>query len=168
MIAVAGVFLAAGSLSAANGASVVSVPRPAIGTQSGLPNFVAGIIAVGQPDPAGIVPCFNCIPGSGVVTLGLALPQSVFLVNALVTFDVTGDDLSYNGPCTFEYHLSTSIGGPSVQEQTVGTICYPSVWIANFPATLPSTPGRYFMSGSIHTGSGTAKTTVSGTLLVVE
>jgi hypothetical protein len=103
-----------------------------------------------------------------VATVGLALPQSVFLVNAPVTFVLMGDDLSYSGSCTFEYHLSTSISGPPIQEETVGTDCTPDIWLAYFPATLPSTPGRYYLSGAIYTESGTVNSTVTATLLVVQ
>lgn len=153
MIAVAVVLMGITPLLAAD-AAVVSVPRAAVHAQAGLPDFIANSITVAPQDPNFAVPCFNCIPGSGISTLGIGAPTSVIPAGTAVVFVVTGDDPSYSGDCSFAYALSTSLSGPPVQQGSVPTSCYASIWLAYFPTTVPTTPGRYFLKGAIYTGSG--------------
>ena len=156
MIVVAVVLLAITPLLAVD-SSAVSVPRPAVRAQAGLPDFIANSITVGPTDPNsgnGGVPCFNCVPGSAITNLGIAAPESVIQAGTAVTFVVSGDDPAYSGDCSFAYALSTSLSGPPVQQGSVPTSCYPAIWIGFFPVTAPATPGRYFLKGSIYTGSG--------------
>jgi hypothetical protein len=168
VVAVAVVLLGMAPLLAADSATVVSIPRPDIAAQPGLPNFVASSITVGQTDPFQAVPCFNCVPGAGVVTLGLSAPRSVVTTGSVLTFALTGEDLGYSGGCTFTYSLSTSLTGPPVQSGSVPYLCYPAIWVASFPTTAPSTPGRYVLKGAIYTESGTAKSVVTSTLIVIQ
>jgi len=170
-LAVAVMLLGISPLLAADHAVAVSIPRAAVPAQAGLPDFIASSITVGPTDPNQAVPCFNCISGSGVSTLGIAAPASVVTAGGQVTFVITGDNVQYTGACTFAYALSTSLSGPPVQQGTVPTGCYPAIWAAWFPTTAPSVPGRYFLKGTIYTGSGglpSHQAVVTSSVIVVQ
>ena len=168
MIAVAAVLLSITPLLAAS-PGVLSIPRPAVSPgQQTMADFVASSVMAGMQDPA--LPCFNCVSGASVVSLGVAAPISIVHASQSLAFSVTGDDVVYTGPCTFTYTIATKPDAPPVQSGSVSTICYPSIWIAWFPTTAPSSLGRYFLKGAIYTGNGGTlnHTVISASLIVVQ
>jgi hypothetical protein len=169
-VAVAVVIAGVGTLSAAEG--VRSVPRPFTLPTPNLSaegfQFATTSVTIGLTDPSFILPCFNCVPGTPLDSLGLSLPLAAVAEGAPLTVVVTGDDVSYDGTCIFSYAIKQTVNTPPVSSGAVTTTCYPSIWLAYFNITAPpNVKGGYVVEGSITYGAELKRfSTVIGYLTV--
>ena len=151
--AVATVALGIAPLLAADSPTVLSLPTPRSGVTPYTANlgFFTGIVTMGPQDPNSALPCFNCVNGASVENLGLGLPLTVVSQGAAMTVTVVGQDVSYDGPCTFSFMIRSSPSSPPIQAGSVSGSCYPGVWIAYFPITVSGPTGGYLLQGVIKT-----------------
>jgi len=151
IVAVAGAVLGISPLLAADSATVLSVPSTVNVPATLNLGFFANIITVGHQE-TNVLPCFNCVNGASQTNLGLAVPLSVVRAGTAQTFTVTGHNVSFDGPCTFSYSIRVDRKTPPIQTSSVSGSCYPAIWLAYFPTTIPNAPGRYLLQGEIQAG----------------
>jgi len=162
--AVAIVVLSLGPLLAADSASLKSFPHPAAVSKSETLGFFATMVTAGFQDYAVPLPCFNCVAGASVVTVGLAAPLGAVDSGTALTISLSGDNLSYDGQASFQYNLVS--GGTTVMTGSVAAPVTPGIWLAQFPINAPA-PGRYLLQGIIWTGANlTTKTVIISQLMV--
>lgn len=167
MIAIALILLGVAPLLAASKPTVISIPRvvPAIGGESA--GAIATQISVAQVDPnfSGFVngvPCFNCVPTSGIVNLGVGLPLTWVTHSSSMAFVLIVDVYSYSGVANFIYSIregERSQTGKVVARGNVLASVYPASWAAYFPGTIPATPGRYTLVGEFDAGGAVSAVT---------
>lgn len=163
LAAVAVVLLGICPLLASEGATLTAVLVPGgVSPETLNLGFFASIVTLGHQDPA--LPCFNCVNGATQISLGLAAPISVIHQGTAVNVSVTGQDVAYSGTCTFTYNIRVSSTSTPIQTGSVSGSCYPSVWLATFPTTIPNAPGRYLLQGEISTNG--SKTQVQAPLVI--
>jgi hypothetical protein len=163
ILAVALLFLGIVPVLAADSPTVISIPNPDTVPATLDLGFFANIVTVGHQDP-NVLPCFNCVSGASQVNLGIAVPLSVVHQGTAQNITVTGQNVSYSGPCTFSFAIRASVtSAPILTGSTAGS-CYPAVWAAWFPVTIPNAPGRYLLQGEIQTRG--AKTVIMAGLLI--
>jgi hypothetical protein len=157
-------------LLAASSAKLTSFPRP-VTSHPATPNtasegFIATAVLAGETDPEDIVPCFICVTGADIETIGFALPLAAVPEGAAITISVTGDDLFYGGDASFSYSIKANPSVAPVSTGSVSGTVSPSIWLAQFPITAPAA-GHYILQGDIATGEGLSHhTTVTASLIV--
>ncbi|MFN7992625.1 MAG: hypothetical protein U0Q18_03445 [Bryobacteraceae bacterium] len=139
-----------------------SIPNPDTVPFTESLGMFASTVTMGHQDPA--LPCFNCVQGAAQINLGLAVPLGVVRAGTSQVVVVTGDDVSYSGPCTFSYSIQATPTSAPIQTGSVSGSCSPSIWLAYFPMTVPSATGRYVLQGQIQTRA--SKTTVYSPLVI--
>ena len=150
IIALAVVLLGIAPLFAASDdAAVSAVPRPFVATAATTPGIIANSITIGKQD-TGALPCFACVNGATIANLGLAVPLSSVPEGASLTVVVTADDVDYSGPCTFSYAIRvTTTSKPILTGSLPPADCYPAIWYAYFPITVPPASGSYILEGAV-------------------
>jgi len=150
--------------------SIIGVPRP-VGSHPKAPDtasagFIATAVLAGESDPELVVPCFLCVSGADIETIGFALPQAAVPESAAITISITGDDLFYGGDASFTYSIKANPTVAPVSSESVSGTVSPGIWLAQFPITAPAA-GHYILEGDIATGEGLSHhTTVTATLIV--
>jgi hypothetical protein len=155
-------------LSAAEHTSLHSSPRPFVPTTATSPGIIVNSITIGEPDGQGqglVLPCWNCVSGASVASLGLAGPLSLVPTGSALRVVLTADDVAFSGAVTFTYAIRTSTTAPPIQTGNFSADVYPSLWWGYFDITTPSTPGRYLLQGTIIQGNAVS---VANTSLLVE
>ena len=170
-IAVAVLLLGLVPLLAANDAKIIGVPHstpPGTNIEPATVNvgFLATSVLIGQTDPEGVVPCFNCVFGPDIQTLLIALPLGAVRSGSSVTVMVLGDDLFYGGNASFTYSIKANPTVAPISTGSVSGTVSPGIWFAEFPISAPA-PGWYVLEGDIATGQGLKQhTTVSTHVLI--
>lgn len=165
IVAVAVVLLGIVPLLAADSPTVLAINSPDTVPETLNLGFFTNIVTIGHQEP-GVLPCFNCVNGAGQTNLGLAVPLTVVHQGTAQNITVTGQNVSYDGPCTFSYSIRATIDSPPIQSGSVSGSCYPAIWLAYFPMTVPNAPGRYILQGEIDTRG--AKSVVMAGMLITQ
>ncbi len=152
-------------LLAADSPTVISIPNPDVVPYTMNLGFFTNIVTVGHQEP-NVLPCFNCVNGASQTNLGLAVPLTVVHQGSAQNITVTGQNVSYDGPCTFSYSIRASVSSPPIQTGSVSGSCYPAIWLAYFPVTIPNAPGRYLLQGEIQTRG--AKSVVMAGMVITQ
>lgn len=167
---VAVVLLGLSPLLAANNAKVVGIPHPgnvpAVSPDSVNVGFMATAVLMGQTDPEGIVPCFNCVSGPDIQTLLIALPLAAVHSGEAITIMVNGDDLFYGGNAAFTYAIKANPTVAPVSTESVSGTVSPGIWYAEFPISAPA-PGAYILEGDIATGENLSHHTTVSTHIII-
>jgi len=167
---VAFVLLGVGPLLAANEAKIIGIPR-SIPAPTAVPDsvnvgFLATSVLMGQTDPQGIVPCFNCVTGPDIQTLLIPIPLAAVNEGHTVTIILTGDDLFYGGTAAFTFSIKANPTVAPIMTQTVSGPVSPGIWFAQFPITAPA-PGMYILEGDIATGEHLSQHTTVSTHIII-
>jgi len=129
-------------------ASLQSIPRPFVPITETTPALLLTTTTIGASDQPPL-PCWNCVTGASVVSLGIAEPLSVVTGGDSMTVTLTWDDLSYSGKAQFAYAIRSTLTAPPIQAAALSADIYPSGWWGRFIITVPSVPGAYFLQGSV-------------------
>jgi hypothetical protein len=160
------VLLGLGPLLAADSPKITAIAQPLNLPASANLGFFATSVMTGQQDPDAVLPCFDCVTGEDIGSLGVAIPHAAVTTGSALTIVLTGDDISYDGDCSFTVSLIS--GGVTAWTSTASGSCYPAVWLAEFPVTSTAlSVGHYELMGVINTGHNlTDKTVVISQLYV--
>ena len=162
------ILMSVGTLSAADNPTIIGVPRPSPAAVSDTVNvgFLATAVLAGQTDPAGVVPCFDCVSGPDLQTLLIALPLAAVTEGGKVTIMVCGDNLFYGGEASFTFNIKANPTVAPIMTGTVSGLVTPGVYFAQFPITAPA-HGNYILEGIISTGANLHQhTQVTAPLLI--
>ena len=139
----------------AGDANLQAVPRPFVSNPETMPALLMTTVTIGASDQPPL-PCWDCVTGASVVSLGIAEPLSVVTAGSSMTVTLTWDDLSYTGTAQFAYAIRPSLTAPPIQAAALSADIYPSGWWGRFIITVPSAPGAYFLQGSVTWGGVSA------------
>jgi hypothetical protein len=153
VVTLAVVLLGIAPIYAASGdASFQAIPRPFVPTTATLPGVLMTTLSIGESDQPPL-PCWNCVNGASVVSLGIAAPMAAVTAGSAMTVTLTWDDLSYAGPAQFAYAIRSTLSTAPIQAAALSADIYPSGWWGRFIITVPSMPGAYLLQGSVTYGS---------------
>jgi hypothetical protein len=133
---------------ASSDASFQAVPRPFVPISETTPALLMTTVTIGDSDQPPL-PCWNCVSGASVISLGIAEPVSVVTGGSAMTVTLTWDDLAYTGRAQFAYAIRSTLTAPPIQAAARSADIYPSAWWGRFIITVPSVPGAYLLEGSV-------------------
>lgn len=132
----------------ADDASSQAVPRPFVSISETTPALLMTTVTIGNSDQPPL-PCWDCVSGASVHSLGIAQPLAVVTGGNSMTVTLTWDDLSYIGRAQFAYAIRTSPTAPPIQAAALPAFISPGGWWGRFIITVPSVPGAYMLQGSV-------------------
>lgn len=131
-----------------------------------VPGILPAFITAGSPDPAGIVPTINKVPGSGTTNLDVAFPVTLLQAGQTYVYSIVLQDNNFKGSSTVSFQLTQVQNGTTVTLDS-GTITTfktaPGdiwLWVAT-GAPIPASPGVATLTGLITYGAKTAKTSTT-------
>jgi hypothetical protein len=133
-------------------------------TTASLPGILPAFITAGPPDPAGIVPAYNSVPGSWVDNIDIAVPFTLLDHGKRYVYLVAFQSLTYTGDYTVRYKLKQVIDGKT-EVLDSGTIVSDKsarphgVYAPSaLSAPVPDSPGLATLEAEIIYGKETATT----------
>ena len=113
-----------------------------------LPALLMTTVTIGDSDYPPL-PCWYCVSGASVTSLGIAEPLSVVTSGSGVTVSMTWDDLSYSGNAQCAFAIRSSLTAPPILAAALAGDIFPAGWFAWWKTTVPSVPGTYLLEGSV-------------------